>query len=321
MQALLAVLIAFIAFCSYLLIDKIRLERKRKQSLRSRIHTDVHTDSEEIADAGFLGGEISVHANGIADFMRGLGIHVDESVRALEVQFARAGLNSVDGPVYYLFFQRIVAIALGVAAGIVILTAHGDDALLHQAIGLFIGVFGVFGPQLYLKNNIVKRTKLLQRAFPDTLDLLLICVESGLSLDAALSRICSELGIAFPDMTMELNRTRLELALLNDRVKALTNLGDRTGMIEFRSLVVALIQSERFGTSLSDTLRVLSEEFRLQRMANAETRAARLPVLMTIPLIFLLMPAFMLIVLGPAFVKVIHRNDPVVDPRQSIHKH
>ena len=117
-------------------------------------------------------------------------------------------------------------------------------------------------------------------------------------------------------MAGELNRTRLELTLLNDRVRALMNLGDRTGMVEFRSLVVALVQSERFGTSLTDTLRVLSEEFRLQRMANAEAKAARLPVLMTVPLIFLLMPAFMMIVLGPAIVKVVHRNDPPPNTRQ-----
>jgi tight adherence protein C len=148
----------------------------------------------------------------------------------------------------------------------------------------------------------------LTRAFPDTLDLLLICVESGLPLDAALNRVCAELGLAYPEMTQELNRTRLELALLNDRVKALNNLAERTDLIGFRALTSSLIQSERFGTSLSDTLRVLSEEMRLDRIARIEEKAARLPVLLTIPLIFLLMPAFLLIVLGPAIISFMRQG-------------
>jgi tight adherence protein C len=112
-------------------------------------------------------------------------------------------------------------------------------------------------------------------------------------------------------MTAELNRTRLELSLINDRVRALTNLGERTDMVAFRSLISALIQSERFGTSLTATLRVLSEEFRSQRLVDAEVKAARLPVLMTIPLIFLLMPAFFLIVLGPAIVRISNNGQQI----------
>ena len=178
-----------------------------------------------------------------------------------------------------------------------------------SVVALILAVLGLFGAQLYLQNSIDKRKKILLRAFPDTLDLLLICVESGLALDAALTRVCKELGSAYPEMTAELNRTRLELALLNDRVRALSNLGDRTDMPAFRSLISALIQSERFGTSLTDTLRVLSEEFRLERLSMAEAKAARLPVLMTVPLIFLLMPALFIIVLGPAMVSITSTRD------------
>lgn len=105
-------------------------------------------------------------------------------------------------------------------------------------------------------------------------------------------------------MTEELNRTRLELALLNDRIRALMNLGDRTDLAAIRSVVSALIQSEKFGTSLSDTLRVLSVEFRLFRLTAAETKAARLPAMMTVPLMVLLMPALFIIILGPAIVGV-----------------
>jgi tight adherence protein C len=109
-------------------------------------------------------------------------------------------------------------------------------------------------------------------------------------------------------MTQELNRTRIELALLNDRVKALTHLAERTDLVAFRALTSSLIQSERLGTSLTDTLRVLSEEFRLERLSKAEEKAARLPVLLTIPLVLLLMPAFMLIVLGPAIISFMQQG-------------
>jgi tight adherence protein C len=229
----------------------------------------------------------------------------------LELRFARAGIDSKDGPVYYLFFQRIASIGVLLIAFLLFINASGDNALLMRVTGLLIAGLALFGPKLYLQNQIDRRTALLQKAFPDTLDLLLICVESGLALDAALARVCGELARAYPEMTGELNRTRLELALLNDRVRALMNLGERTGMVAFRSLVVALVQSERFGTSLADTLRVLSEDFRLQRLAGAEAKAARLPVLLTIPLIFLLMPAFLMIVMGPAIISFLRRGSAV----------
>jgi tight adherence protein C len=241
-----------------------------------------------------------------------LGVSVDEAVRKLDRRFAQAGISSADAPINYLFFQRVISLFLFVFSLMLLLSnGEGPAYWLYKITGVVVGVVALAGPYLWLQNKIDKRQKLLQRAFPDTLDLLLICVESGLALDAALNRVCTELGRAYPEMTAELNRTRLELALINDRVRALMNLGDRTNMIAFRSLVATLIQSERFGTSLTDTLRVLSEDFRLQRLSQAEAKAARLPVLLTIPLIFLLMPAFLLIVLGPAIVSFVHSGGPL----------
>ncbi len=310
MNSILAFLVAVIVFCAYLILDTMRVQAKRKKSLLDRLN--VHqVDGAEDLPIQVMSGEMSDGAAALARFMRGLGINVEESARKLEIQFARAGINSKDGPIYHLFFQRVISFGLALVAMFVMLKASGDNVLTMRMIGLFIGVIALFGPKLYLQNKIDHRAKALIRAFPDTLDLMLICVESGLALDAALARVCSELARAYPEMTSELTRTRLELSLLNDRPRALMNLGERTGMVAFRSLVVALIQSERFGTSLSDTLRVLSEDFRLQRMATAEAKAARLPVLLTIPLIFLLMPAFMMIVLGPAIVTMMRRGSAV----------
>ena len=302
---LFAALVAVAVFCTYLLVDRVLDEKRRRDSLTARLAPDGSAlSSQPPSDEQLIGldRDPSQRARSIASFLRALGVNVDDSIRKLEPLFERAGIASPDAPYNYLFFQRIICIGLLMIAMLFLLSPSEEDRLLNIAMGAIIAVIALFGAPMWLKNKIDHRKKILQRAFPDTLDLLLICVESGLALDAALNRVCNELGRAYPEMTEELNRTRLELALINDRVRALMNLGDRTDMVQFRSLVAALIQSEKFGTSLTDTMRVLSEDFRLQRLTDAEAKAARLPVLMTIPLIFLLMPAFLLIVLGPAIV-------------------
>lgn len=308
MSTILALLTGIIVFCSYLLFDKIRLDKQRNALLRARLSPDGTPlpGYDEAGGYASVSGEPSPPAAFLLGILRLLGIHVEEAMHRLSRKFAQAGLESPDAPVYYLFFQRVVSLLLFMFALLLFINARGHGAFLMQLVALFVMVIGLFGPHLFLKNMIERRKQVLIRAFPDTLDLLLICVESGLALDAALNRVCNELGRAYPEMTAELNRTRLELALINDRTRALMNLGERTDMVAFRSLTSALIQSEKFGTSLTDTLRVLSDEFRVQRLTDAEVKAARLPVIMTIPLIFLLMPAFFIVVMGPAIINATH---------------
>lgn len=306
MQILLALLIAVITFCGYMLLDAIMIDKRRRESLRARIAPDGTVSDVTIDDRAQIGRDPSPQAQRLLSLLRFLGVQVDEALNKLDQRFGRAGIASPDGPVYYLFFERIISVFVCSICIISVVTYDGDDStLVWMAALIFMGL-SIFGPRLYLQNTTEHRQKALLRAFPDTLDLLLICVESGLALDAALNRICAEIGRAYPEMAGELNRTRLELSLLNDRVRALGNLAERTDMQAFRSLSSSLVQSERFGTSLTDTLRVLADDFRLQRMSDAEARAARIPVLMTIPLILLLLPAFMLIVLGPAIVTSLH---------------
>ncbi len=192
---------------------------------------------------------------------------------------------------------------------------EGLNKILFLTMGAMLVVVGGFGVKLYLSNARQKREKRMQRSFPDALDLLLICVESGLSMDTALGKVCAELRSAHPEMTDELERTRMELSVLNDRTQALQNLAERTNTPGFRSLVSSLIQSEKFGTSLADTLRVLAEEFRGTRLLSAENKAARIPALITVPLIFFIFPAFMLIIMGPPFVRVSQQGGIFGDSR------
>lgn len=309
MKILLVVLVFVMVFCVVQLLQTMHEQSKRRKSLRARLI--AQGGGEEESTPELMSGELSSTAKLLSGLMRGMGINVEERIQNLEIQFSRAGIDSKNGPVFYLFFQRVLSFLFALVGLIFMLKAGGDNALMMRIAGFLVTVLAVFGPYLYLKNKIDNRAIVLVRSFPDTLDLLLICVEAGLALDAALARVCSELARAHPEMTNELNRMRLELAILNDRPRALMNLGERTGMVAFRSLVVALIQSERFGTPLTDTLRVLSEDFRLQRLAKAEEKAARLPVLLTLPLILLLMPAFFIIVLGPAIIKMLHDGKEV----------
>ena len=308
MDLLITLLAGMLVFIGYLVTDKLVVSKQRKESLRARLTPDGGYDQYGDEAPRSLTGEPSPLAASLTRLLSSLGVDMEESSRALELRFANAGISSPDAPAIYVFSERIGSVFVLMAAVLMWLNANGDDALTMKGAALLLAVIALRGPKLFVQNLIDKRKKILQRAFPDTLDLMLICVESGLALDAALNRVCNELGRAYPEMTAELNRTRMELALLNDRVRALMNLAARTDMPAFRSLVSALVQSERFGTSLTDTLRVLSEDFRLERLAAAEAKAARLPVLMTLPLMLFLMPSFFIIVLGPAIISIMHTS-------------
>lgn len=303
-----ALLVGLLVFFVYLAVDVQMRKRRQTQNVIDRAVADqaysydMSGGQEALVS---LDREKSDQARSMEGLLSSFGIDVEKAAAKLKVRFSQAGILSPDAPIYYLFFQRIASILLvGIGLLFWASNASGMEFILHAMLGTIIIVIGLFGPYLYIENMIVKRAKLLQNSFPDALDLLLVCVESGLALDAAMARVCAELGSAHPEITQELNRTRLELALLNDRVQALNNLSERTGLISFRSLVAALIQTEKFGTSLADTLRVLSEDFRMMRLLDAENRAGRIPTLMTIPLITLLLPAFILIILGPSIIRV-----------------
>ena len=244
--------------------------------------------------------DLSGFASTLSSLLSKIGMDT-EAVRAKhQLRFYQAGIQSPDAHIYYILFTRLISFILLLWA--VYIVMQTDAGLQEYGEALLIAVLGLFGADIWIKNKQEKRKLVLQRSFPDALDLLLACVESGLALDGSLSRVCKELGQAHPEITSELNRTRMELSLLNDRSQALNNLSDRNGLLSIRLFVTALLQSEKFGTSLTDTLRVMSEDYRLQRLMKAEEKAGRLPAMMTIPLIVFLLPALFIIILGPAVI-------------------
>lgn len=230
--------------------------------------------------------------------------------RNLAITLARAGFTSPNAVTYYLFFRYIAQpFVLLMAIKTTYETFFQSDINYGNIIsGLFVTLIyttlGLHGTQLFVENRRNKRNQALLDAFPEMLDLMLVCIESGLGLDAALNRICKEMRNIYPALIAELDRTRLELTMLGDRVIALQNLADRTEITPFRTLVSSLIQTEKFGTSLVDTLRVLAEELRTNRLFAAEQKAARIPVLITIPLVLCILPAFIMIIIAPPMIKV-----------------
>lgn len=234
--------------------------------------------------------------------------------RDLAIILARAGIASPHATTYYLFFRYVMQpFAMLMAIRTVYVSFFtGSNTSMEMLFGLLVATFytavGLKGTDLYIENRKAKRHQALMQSFPEMLDLMLVCIESGLGLDAALNRVCKEMRSMYPDMVAELDRTRLELTMLNDRVIALQNLAERTEIAPFRTLVSSLIQTEKFGTSLVDTLRVLSEEIRTTRLFSAEQKAARIPVLITLPLIICILPAFIMIIIGPPLVKVMSQG-------------
>ncbi len=220
---------------------------------------------------------------------------------------ARAGWRARDALVLYFFLKLALPFMFGAA---VLLATFGLGAF-HlkpmQAIiaALMAVVAGAYGPDVYVSNTAAKRRKALQKGLPDTLDLLVICAEAGQTLDAALGRVAREMAAACPAIADELSLTALELGLLPDRRQALDHLNARTNMASIRGVVNTLLQTERYGTPLAQSLRVLGAEFRHDRLMRAEAKAAKLPATLTVPMILFIMPSLFVVLIGPAMLRVL----------------
>ncbi|HZH12327.1 MAG TPA: type II secretion system F family protein [Microvirga sp.] len=163
---------------------------------------------------------------------------------------------------------------------------------------------GYFAPPLYVKNKISKRQEAIRRSWPDALDLLLICVECGMSIESALRKVSEEIGAQCIELAEELSLTTAELSYLQDRRKAYENLAERTGLDGVKGVVTSLIQSEKYGTPLAHSLRVLAQENRDMRMSEAEKKAAALPPKLTVPMILFFLPVLFAVIITPAIIKI-----------------
>ena len=175
---------------------------------------------------------------------------------------------------------------------------------IKLGIVLAIAYLGYYAPTIYVKNQITKRQKSIRRAWPDALDLLLICVESGMGIETAFRKVSEEIGVQSIPLAEELSLTTAELSYLQDRRKAYENLGERTGLDGVRGVVTSLIQAEKYGTPVGQSLRVLAQENRDMRMSEAEKKAAGLPPKLTVPMILFFLPVLFAVIITPAAIPV-----------------
>ena len=214
---------------------------------------------------------------------------------------AGGALIGLSASLLWLANGRIAGIS-GVIGG-VLAPVRGDVAWRGMfLVGLFAMAVGAGykGPEVFLQNKINKRTDAVRKGLPDALDLLVICAEAGLTVDAAFARVSRELGKAYPELGEEFALTSIELSFLTERRQALENFAYRVDLESVKGVVTTLIQTEKYGTPLASALRVLSAEFRNERMMRAEEKAARLPAIMTVPLILFILPVLFIVILGPA---------------------
>src|SRR3546814_888991 len=248
-----------------------------------------------------------VQQNNTHDQMRSilkkLSVLQDEQVKDAQQKLAQAGIRSKDAAVAVIFARMILPIVIGgtVCVGIYALGWLADWSDLKR-LGVAAGslILSYKGPDLYVQNMVKKRSDAIRKGLPDALDLLVICAEAGLTVDAAFNRVARELGRAYPELGDEFALTAIELGFLTDRRSAFENLAYRINLEAVRGVVTTMIQTEKYGTPLASALRVLSAEFRNERMMRAEEKAARLPAILTVPLILFILPTLFVVILGPA---------------------
>jgi tight adherence protein C len=219
---------------------------------------------------------------------------------------ARAGYRGQGHLTTFLFMRFVTPLIMaGLALIYFLVLAPGTrPPYLNVTFAVGIGIVGAYLPNLLLSNRTQKRQQSVRRAWPDCLDLMLLCVESGMSVEHAFKRVSKELGQQSPALAEELTLTTAELAFLEDRSRAFDNLGRRTGLDGVKSVMTALIQADHYGTSVGQALRVMAEEGREQRMMEAEKKAASLPPKLTVPLILFFLPVLFIVIISPALIKV-----------------
>ncbi|NOZ33542.1 MAG: type II secretion system F family protein [Alphaproteobacteria bacterium] len=283
-------------------IKKVALERERLRAVEmSRLRGDKgSTERASRAEAkGF-----------IKSFVERLSLRKAFDDGTAVAKLANAGYRSPAHLTTYLFLRSVSPIALLLISffylGFVVMPDRPLYLIALYSAG--IGLLGNYLPSILLKNQIIKRQKSIRRAWPDCLDLVLLCVESGMSIEHALKRVAKEIGMQSPELAEEITLTTAELSFLEDRTRAYENLGLRTGLDGVRQVMTSLIQADRYGTAVATALRVMAEEGREQRMAEAEKKAASLPPKLTVPLILFFLPVLFIVVIAPAMIRVFSQN-------------
>ncbi len=235
------------------------------------------------------------------------GLRSKFETEELKAKLKMAGLRGQAPLVAYMFFRMVMPIILTIVALLylfIVMTKLSYPPAIKIMIALGIGFIGFYLPNMFLENMVQRRQQSIKEAFPDALDMLLICVQAGMSIEAAFGKVSKEISSQSLELAEELSLTTAELSYLQERRQAYENLGKRTGIAGVKAVATALIQSERYGTPVAQALRVMAKENRDMRMSEAEKKAAALPPKLTVPMIVFFLPVLFIVILGPAIIQV-----------------
>jgi tight adherence protein C len=308
-QVIFTLLIGFAVFGTLISVtsplmegDKLKARMKGVTIERDRLRAQQRASLEAGSSRLRNQSKMTVYQR-LVDLLNLRKIFASDSIRDLLKQ---AGFRNESHLVTFMASRVIAPIVLGIVAFVYSNFLLGDSLSFMMRVAITIGAMGlgVYLPIVIVKNYAQKRQYSIKRAWSDALDLLLICVESGMALEPALTRVSREIGSQSIPLAEELTLTVAELSYLQERRKAFENLAKRTGLETVKSVVTSLIQSERYGTPLGSALRVLAQENRDNRMSEAEKKAAALPPKLTVPMILFFLPVIFVVLLGPALILV-----------------
>ena len=260
----------------------------------------------ELKDAGQ--GKLRYAARGMMQrLVDGLDMRKKFETEELKNTLKMAGLRGEAPLVAFTFFRLVMPIITTIVALFYLFFIATDlsyPPIVKFGAGLFAGFVGFYLPNLFVSNLITRRQEAIKQAFPDALDMLLICVQAGMSIEMGFGKVANEIGTQSLELAEELSLTTAELSYLQDRRMAYENLGKRTGLPGIKSVATALIQAERYGTPVGSALRTMAKENRDMRMSEAEKKAAALPPKLTVPMIIFFLPVLFIVILGPAAIQV-----------------
>ena len=278
------------------MVRRVRALNERREQLKAGIVASTNKRRKKITNRNEV-------ADKVRSVLSSLRMLQDSQVQKAQEKLLQAGIRSKDMAFVVIFARFVLPVVLGsiIMTGVYLLDWFPTWGMFKK-YGLVAGtlILAYKAPDLYLKNRVQKRSHAIRKGIPDGLDLMVICAEAGLTVDASFGRVARELGKAYPELGDEFALTSIELGFLTDRRQAFENLANRIDLEAVRGVVATMIQTEKYGTPLASALRVLSAEFRNERMMRAEEKAARLPAIMTVPLILFILPVLFIVILGPA---------------------
>ena len=277
--------------------DRLKTVARRREELRAKHHAALS------AKRGALRVEPTSYMKATLDKFKLSSILEGENSRE---KLASAGYRGQAPLITFMFFRFVMPfIVFGVVLFYLFLILNPDWSAFQKVMAAFVGAaIGFYLPDMFVNNMIQRRQQSIMQAFPDALDLMLICVESGMSIETAFSRVSTEIGSQSPELAEELALTTAELSYLPDRRQAFDNLAKRCGHDGVKQVATALNQAEKYGTPMGQALRVTANENREMRMQEAERKAASLPAKLTVPMIIFFLPCLFIVIMGPAILTI-----------------